>query len=375
MQRLGRTGRRSGSQAEINFFCGDRIALLRAIALVNLARRRWIEPVCPSYRALHILAHQTLAQALQFYGVQASQVWEVAQQTQPFKQITQDEFERLLTHLIKIDILNRVNGMLVLGAEGEKRYGRRNFLDLYSVFETPEEVKVITTDNRVIGTLQTWFVLYLGQSEDFIFILAGQAWQVKHLDLEHGEMIVTAAPRGAIPRWSGNGILLSREIAEEMRAVLLADERYSFVTGRAQSRLDAMRLQMRDLLNREKLPIRQAGQEWTLHTFAGDRINIVLSRALDIILGCEATGDSFTVTIKSSTQAPLLEHDIRQALKAIRQPDFFSTERVAAMVRSLPRGRLSKFQPLLPPDLEAQFIAERLFDITGLKGWLQQRTG
>lgn len=375
MQRLGRTGRRSGSQAEINFFCGDRIALLRAIALVNLARRRWIEPVCPNYRAFHILAHQTLAQALQFYGVQASQVWDVAQQTQPFKRITQDEFERLLIHLIETGILNKVDGVVILGPEGEKRYGRRNFLDLYSVFETPEEVKVITTNNRVIGMLQTWFVLYLGQSEDFIFTLAGQAWQVKLLELEHGEMVVTPAPRGAIPRWSGNGILLSRKIAEEMRAVLLADERYPFVTNRAQSALDTMRLQMRDLLSQEQLPIQQIGREWTLHTFAGDRINIVLSRALDIILGCQATGDSFTVTIKSSTQAPLVENDIRQALKTVCQPDFFSTERVTAMVRSLPRGRLSKFQPLLPPDLEAQFITEQLFDIVGLGEWLQQRTG
>ena len=375
MQRLGRTGRRSGSQAEMNFFCGDQMALLRAIALVNLARRRWIEPVCPSYRALHILAHQTLAQALQFYGVRASQVWEIAQQMQPFTRISQDEFERLLAHLIETDILNKVDGVLVLGAEGEKRYGRRNFLDLYSVFETPDEIKVITTNNQVIGTLQTWFVLYLGQSEDFIVTLAGQAWQVKHLDLEQGEMVVTPAPRGAIPRWSGNGILLSRKIAEEIRAVLLADERYPFVTSRAQSTLDAMRLQMRDLLSQEQLPIQQTGREWTLHTFAGDRINIVLSRALDIILGCEATGDSFTVTIKSSAQAPLPEKDIWQALEATRQPDFFSTQRLMAMVRSLPRGRLSKFQPLLPPDLEAKFIAERLFDIEGLKHWLQQLRG
>jgi ATP-dependent Lhr-like helicase len=372
MQRLGRTGRRPGSQAEINFFCGDQVALLRAVALVNLARQRWIEPVRPNYHALHILAHQTLAQALQFYGVRISQVWKIAQQAQPFARVSQAEFERLLTHLIETNILNKVDGLLVLGAEGEKRYGRRNFLDLYSVFETPEEVKVITTNNRVVGTLQTWFVLYLGQSEDFIFILAGQAWQVKHLDLGRGELVVVPAPRGAIPRWTGNGILLSRKIAEEMRAVLLADEQYPFLTERAQTSLDAVRLQRRDLLLQGRLPVQQRGREWTLYTFAGDRINIVLGRALEMVLGCQVTGDSFTLTIKSSMQAPLLEQDIWHALKTVHQPNFFSAERVMALVRSLPRGRLSKLQPLLPPDLEAQFIAEWLFDIEGLRDWLQQ---
>jgi len=46
-----------------------------------------------------------------------------------------------------------------------------------------------------------------------------------------------------------------------------------------------------------------------------------------------------------------------------------------ALVRALPRGRLSKFQPLLPPDLEAHFLAERLFDIQGLQEWLHETRG
>jgi len=43
------------------------------------------------------------------------------------------------------------------------------------------------------------------------------------------------------------------------------------------------------------------------------------------------------------------------------------------LVAALPRGRLSKFQPLLPPDLEAQFLAERVFDIAGLMNWLADK--
>ena len=372
MQRLGRTGRRPGSQAEINFFCGDEMALLRAVALVNLARRGWIESVNPTQRAAHVLAHQALAQALQFYGARCDQIREVAQRARPFSQITSQEFEHLLDHLIETDILNVTGGLLVLGDEGEKRYGRRNFLTLYSVFETPEEVKVFTTDHRVIGTLQTWFVQQVGEGEGFIFVLAGRAWQVQHLDLDQGEMIVAPAPRGSIPRWGGGGPLLGREIAEEMRAVLLADDDYPFLTRRAQARLNAERDQWRDLLQMSPLSLRQEGREWTLYTFAGDRINILLGRALTLVLGCKVNGDSFALTIKSPAQAPLQEGNIWQALETIQQPDFFCSERVMDMVQALPRGRLSKFQPLLPPDLEAQFLAERLFDIEGLQNWLDE---
>lgn len=370
MQRLGRTGRRPGSQTEINFFCGDEMALLRAVALVNLARQGWIEAVNPTRYAVHVLAHQALAQALQFYGVRRDQIWEVAQQAQPFSQVADHEFEHLLDHLVETDILHATGGLLVLGDEGEKRYGRQNFLALYSVFETPQEVKVLTADHRVIGTLQTWFVQQVGEGEGFIFILAGRAWQVEHLDLELGEMIVTPAPRGAIPRWGGGGLLLGREIAQEMRAVLLAGDEYPFLTRRAQARLNVMHGQWCDLLQASLLPLRQTGREWMLYTFAGDRINILLARALALVLGCQVNGDSFSLTIKSPQQVPLREDDIWQALETIRQPDFFSPGRVTAMVRALPRGRLSKFQPLLPADLEARFLAERLFDIVGLQEFL-----
>jgi ATP-dependent Lhr-like helicase len=368
MQRMGRTGRRQGARAEMNFFCGDEMALLRAIALVNLARGGWIEPINPTEHAVHVLTHQTLAQALQFYGVRRQQVWDVAQESRPFAQITHQEFEHLTGHLLDTDILNAADGLLIMGEAGEKRYGRRNFLELYSVFETPDEIKVLTTDNRVIGTLLTWFVQQVG-SEEFVFLLAGRAWLVKHLDLENGEMIVIPAPRGALPRWGGGGPLLSREVAEEIRAVLIGEEEYPFVTNRAHSRLKVVRMHWQDILRSAKLPVQQIGREWVLHTFAGDRINILLGRALAQLLGCEVNGDSFSLRVKSPEQAPLQEGDLFKALEAIRQPDFFSAERVTAMVRSLPRGRLSKFQPLLPPDLEAQFLAERLFDIEGLQHW------
>jgi len=373
VQRLGRTGRRPGSQAEMSFFCNDEMALLRAVALVNLARRGWIEPVRPTHRAVHILVHQALAQALQFYGVRREQVWEIAERAEPFSQITRDEFEQLWAHLVGIRILSGTEGLYVLGEEGEKRYGRRNFLELYSVFETPEEVKVVTTDNRVIGTLQTWFVQQAGEGEGFIFVLAGRAWQVQHLDLEHGEMIVAPAPKGAIPRWGGGGPLLGREIAEEMRAVLLAGENYPFLTSRAQARLNTMRSQWRGLLQGDPLTIHQEGREWTLYTFAGDRINILLGRALAMVLSCQASGDSLVLKLKPPAQVLLQEKDIRQALVTIGQPGFFSTDRVMTMVHALPRGRLSKFQPLLPPGLEARFLAERLFDIVGLQEFLNGR--
>ena len=76
------------------------------------------------------------------------------------------------------------------------------------------------------------FVQQVG-SEQFVFFLAGRAWLVKHLDIENGEMIVAPAPKGALPRWGGGGPLLSREVAEAIRAVLISEETCPFLTNRA----------------------------------------------------------------------------------------------------------------------------------------------
>ncbi len=375
MQRLGRTGRRPGAQAEMNFFCGDEMALLRAVALVNLARRGWIEPIAPSSYAVHVLAHQVLAQALQFYGVRRSQVLEIAETARPFAGISVTEMDDLLNHLTGIGVLARADGLFVLGSEGEKRFGRKNFLDLYSVFETPEEITVIGPDRRVIGTLEAWFVQQIGGEHGFVFVLAGRAWQAQSVDLEQAQIMAIPAPKGAVPRWGGGGGILGREVASEMRSVLRSEDRYPFLTNRAHARLEALRRTWRDIVAEPDLSFRKTDREWTLFTFAGDRINLLLGRALALVLACEVSGDGLSLTIKPASGTIIDKTGLRQALDQVRDPDFFSPDRVARLVETLPRGRLSKFQPLLPSSLEARFLAERLFDVKGLVGWLETSNG
>ena len=373
LQRMGRTGRRFGTRAEMNFFCRDEMALLRATALVNLARGGWIEPIRPANFAIQVLAHQILAQALQFYGVRRDNLWKVAQAAKCFSEITRQDYDLLLDHLVSTDILNRADGLHVFGKTGEKRFGRQNFLTLYSVFETPEEIKVLTADRRVIGTLQTWFVQLTSGNGEMVFILAGEAWLTKHIDLEVGEMIVAPAPHGAIPRWNSGGALIGREVAEAMRSCLASEETYPFLTQKAQKLLDKMRHEWSKIVTKDNIPLRQHGREWELYTFAGDRINILLGQALEIITGCGVSGDSLSLRVKSVSTTPITASVITKAIDQMRTENYFSYERILSLAVRLPPSRWSKFQPLLPKELEARFLAERLFDINGLKDWLKEK--
>ena len=371
MQRMGRTGRRSGARAEMNFFCGEEMALLRAVALVNLARSGWIEPVKPAIFAIQVLAHQILAQALQFYGIRRDDVWKVAQAAQCFSGITRQDYDALLDYLVKTDILNYVDGLYVFGKTGEKQFGRKNFLALYSVFETPDEIKVLTADRRVIGTLHAWFVQMVGGNGEMVFILAGQAWIAQHIDLEAGEMIVAPAPRGAIPRWSSGGALIGSEVAEAMRTCLASDEKYPFLTQKAQQTLDKMRRERSEIASSGKIVLLSHGREWELYTFAGDRVNILLGEALDSLIGCNVSGDSLTLRIKPISEVPLTAEKILGAIQQMSADNYFSAEHVLMLAQKLPRSRWSKFQPLLPKQLEARFLAEKVFDLDGLQKWLK----
>ena len=247
MQRLGRTGRRPGSRPHIVFLAREDWTLLLATALVNLARRGWIEPVRPSRHAVHILVHQILAQALQHNGVRRDYLWEILQRPACFARINRTEFDTLVNHLVATDILYEADGLLALGPEGEARFGRRNFLALYSVFETPPHVTVVTTGHQEVGTLETWFVQAM-ETEEFVFILAGRCWRAVRLDLDGGVLVVEPARAGQIPRWSGSLRLLSHEVAQEHRAILISDERYPFLRRSAQARLDRLRAEWRDVL-------------------------------------------------------------------------------------------------------------------------------
>jgi hypothetical protein len=82
--------------------------------------------------------------------------------------------------------------------------------------------------------------------------------------------------------------------------------------------------------------------------------------------------DSFSVVIKSPQKIDFQEQTIRSTLYELAQSDYFSSAHIKQLVQDLLPGRLSKFQPFLPSDLEEQFLADRLFDVAGLLYWLKK---
>ena len=195
LQRMGRTGRRPGQVANTTFFCDTAESVLQATALILLARQRWVESIDTLRRCWPTLIHQLLALSLAGDGVEPDAAWRHLERVSDFRGIHRGEFERLVSWLLRTKALLLVSGRLVLGPKAERRYGRRHFMELYAVFESPQTYTVQRTTGEPLGTLNQAFVDRLVEDVS-TFLLGGRAWAVLQVSHEDRRVTVGPAPRG-----------------------------------------------------------------------------------------------------------------------------------------------------------------------------------
>ena len=373
LQRMGRTGRRAGQTANTTFFCETDDGVLQAIALIELARARWVESVELTDRAWPVLVHQLLALALAHDGIPPETAWAHFQRVPDFAGIRRAEFDRLIQWMLRDGGLRIASGRLVIGPKAERRFGRRNFMELYAVFSSPRSYAVQTTQGQLLGSLNQAFVDRLVDGVS-CFLLAGRPWAV--IQVQHGDrrVVVQAAPRGRKPTWGGFlPQFLGFEVCQQIARVLCSDEDHAYLDAHAKSALAMIRDTHQETRANAGL-LRPGGvvevveDELRWWTFAGGRINATLRYALEAISpGWKIIPDNFVLKIRGEVD----RDRFRIARQQLEDPEFWANDtmwqRIAA---SLPNYRLSKFQPLMPPWVEREVVADYLLDVGGAWRWL-----
>ena len=405
LQRMGRTGRREGQAANTSFFCGSAPSALQAIALVELAREGWIEAAAISRRNWTVLIHQLLMMALGEGGITSDEAWMHLSGVADFSEIERHEYERLLEWMLANGSLRLAARRLVIGTKVERRFGHKNFMELFAVFTTPTMVRVERSDGTPIGTLDRAYASRLGD-EGGCFLLGGRPWVVREYDRDLGRMIVDRAHAGEEPAWSGAlPQLLSFEIAQRIKSILISDERPRYVDAAALQMLESERRSMRAILEGAG-GIDHSEDELRWWTFAGGKINAALAYAFEAIEeGWSATSDNFLLRLspaeprgrsrearaearagaragaprKSRRQArerrPVDEERVNEALAIMREPALWESERFAETLgERLPSYRLSKLQPLMPPWIERELLRRYFIDEEGARLWVRALT-
>ena len=369
LQRMGRTGRRAGQVANTTFFCETTDGVIQAVALVELAKAGWVEPVQTEDRCWPVLIHQLLAMSLSSNGITAAAAWEHISRVPDFRGIHQAEFDRLISWMLRDDALRIAGGRLLLGPKAERRFGRKNFMELYAVFSSPQTYTVQTIGDQALGSLNQAFVdrLVDGVSS---FLLSGRAWTVLRVDHRDRSVIVEPAPRGRQPTWGGFlPQYLGFDLCQHILSILLSDDHYPYLDDAAGRVLAEHRTAMRGTITSHRGGIEVNDGEIRWWTFAGGRINSTLRYALEAVGDdWKVIPDNFLIKIRGENLNVL---NFQEALAKFAEPEFWENERLwTEVATSLPNYRLSKFQPLMPPWVEREVVASYLLDVGGAWQWL-----
>ena len=363
LQRLGRTGRRGG-KANTTFLIDNSAALLQSIALIELARRGWVESIRVCQRNWSVLVQQLLALTMQFGAIAPGDCWQQLSSVMDFQGISRVEFDRLIRHMVKTKFLYLTGGLLSIGSESERVFGNKNFMALYAVFSSPQQYEVCTTAGQSIGTLEQKFVDTL-TPEISCFLLGGKAWIADTIDHELRSIVVLPAPQGRKPAWGGFiPQFLDWEICQEIATILRSSEDIPYLDRDAKLTLATCRHERRQQVIERIVwaADREIRVQWW--TFAGGRINRAIKYGLEHLWEWEVRADNFQISITGTHLTPAT---FATAIGEITQPEFWTTHTTQTyLLEQLPNYRFSKFQQVLPDRYALEMVQNYLLDIDGI---------
>jgi ATP-dependent helicase Lhr and Lhr-like helicase len=365
LQRLGRTGRRAGGLANTTFFTENTETLLQAIAIVELARQGWVESVQVSDRTWTVLVHQIFALTLQFGGISSADCWTQLSIVPDFAGISQQEFDELIQHMIAADFLFTADGLLSLGNQAEKVFGRRNFMELYAVFSSPQLYQVQTTAGYTIGSLEQTFVDKL-VPEISSFLLGGRPWVVSLVNHDDRTVVVSGNAIGKKPSWGGfTPQLLSFELCQAIAKIITSDEQFPYIDRAAQEAIDNYRADLGQQLLNQKQCIEWNGEEATWWTFGGGQINHTLKYGIQRSHDWIVKVDNFKLRIEGDS---LGVGTLGKTIKKILTPKFWQEPAtISYLMNNMPGYRFSKFQQVLPDAYALEVVQSYLLDVPGVQ--------
>lgn len=369
LQRMGRTGRRADTVTNCTFLATKEPTLLQAAGILQLHREGFVEDVEPCRISSHILAHQLMALSVQHSGVPKSDWWAWIDGATAFADLTEEDRQAVLSHMLEADILSQEAGKLWLGEKGEHRYGRANFMQLYAVFDAPRLVSV-RWNKREIGQVDAKFLANIDSDPDSVgmFILAGRAWQIELVEWERGICIVKPAPEGRAARWFSGGQFLSYELCQAMRRVLVSDDVDEWWSQRAQRVLTTMRAE-HGFLRDERSPLLDGHDEIIWWSFAGGAANVLLARMLESKLGGKVVVRNLNISLLGDAAKSIVA--VREYLHQLADQGRPTREDGQRHAAAAQKGRISKFQPCLPEETLWALIENSVLDLAGAREVVQ----
>ncbi|MDG9716050.1 DEAD/DEAH box helicase [Streptomyces sp. DH24] len=357
LQRIGRTGRRPGTVRNCLFLTTRKETLLQAAGLLLLWSRGWVEPVVPPPEPRHLVAQQLLAVTLQQHKL-GDQLWDRQWNgLAPFDRSAAP----IVRFLTEEGFLDSDGGMLFVGPEAERRFGKRHFIDLTASFTAPPQFTVLSGRTEIGRTDPS--VLTEEHSGPRRLLLGGRSWQVTYIDWLRKRVFVEPADGGGIAKWMNGGVAgLSYALTRAMREVLLGTDPPVSLTRRAEACLAEQReTEAPGTVHPGGTLITRVGSDVRWWTWAGYRANATLA----------ATLQSVTDPLQRPTDSWLrLRENLTPADWRAARENVGDNLVLPDVDRRAVRGL--KFSAALPERLAVATVAARLADFESARSVLRE---
>lgn len=272
LQRMGRTGRRSGSRRNCLFLTTSDDALLLALGLTQRWSEAWVEAAIPPAEPWPLVAQQALAATLERGEWAHHELVTLLQGA--FGELPPQDIARVLTHLVGQGFLDEAEHIIRIGPRTEQDYGRGHYRDLLASFSGPD----LLTGKH--GSAEVGYIdptVLSGEHPQRILLLAGRSWRVVGVEWSRRTVWLEPAKEGGTARWMGSARSLSRDVCQGIRTVL-AGGAPSAITLSRRARLALTALaEETGLTPQTQILVTQDEQGPRTWTFAGTRENRTLA--------------------------------------------------------------------------------------------------
>jgi ATP-dependent Lhr-like helicase len=329
------------------------------VGLLRLWADGFVEPITPPKDSYHLLAHQIMALALQQGGIEAGAWREWVGRGSGYRDFSDQDASELLAFMEKAQIMAADGGLYWFGQEGERAFGRRNFMELFSSFTTPQLFRILH-GREEIGVVHP-ISFKTRKDEPPILLLGGRGWLVNHIDWEDRMAYVQPTEAHGRSRWLGSSQALHFRHCRAIRSILAGADPGIRLTKRAAEKLAAVR-EIHAWASPDAMSlVRGADGDLRWWTFAGMRANATLAEHLGRLTAVGAV-DNFSLPLVPTASS----NDIERARAELRGR--------IPLAPPIPDGATDglKFWACLPPAFAERTLRSRLGDADAVKACLEE---
>lgn len=363
VQRLGRSGRREGEKSRLLFYATKPWSLLQTLACLDLFEEGYIEPLRQVTKPYDILLHQTLAYVKQFSECSFKKLWENVQVNHAFADIEENELKHIVDWLLQTNMLEQINGQLIIGVDGEYVVNSKDF---YTVFKTEPAYKILHQE-KAIGEMP--FSQQLAIDENIL--LAARIWKIIDIDHKATKISVVPASDGRKPVFSGDAGVVHSKIRERMLEVLFEKSQPGGMDDETSEALRQLRKEFSgftiECLDDDR-PVLYKDNEVKLYAFQSTLVNRTLAfffRKLDLDFSYDDSDTSFTFRELSQDLTSIFKFSIGlfDNLQAHIMHDLELTPSLIAF---------SKWGEYLPVDYQVELLITKYYDFENSLAFLQR---